>query len=84
MLTIWLKHMPLPPYPPPFLHFTELVSITSISIAHNLAFPQTVFSPAHGRSSVFVRGLIYGRSGLTQLPAICEVGGDGEQVTRLW
>lgn len=33
---------------------------------------------------MFVRGLIYGRSGLTQLPAICEVGGDGEQVTRLW
>lgn len=33
---------------------------------------------------MFVRGLMYGRLGLTQLPAICEVGGDGEQVTRLW
>lgn len=37
---------------------------------------------ARGRFSV--RWIISGRLGLTQLPAICEVGGDGEEVAFLW
>ena len=31
-----------------------------------------------------VRWIISGRLGLTQLPAICEAGGDGEEVAFLW
>ena len=31
-----------------------------------------------------MRWIISGRLGLTQLPAVCEVGGDGEEVAFLW
>lgn len=33
---------------------------------------------------VSMRWIISGRLGLTQLPAICEAGGDGEEVAFLW